>query len=803
MSLAFQLSAVAATTNIVSDGNWRVTNPAPAAGWNTSLAFDDSDAAGWEYAFKAPSGNNIWMRSNQSASSPGQVWFRYVFHLATPPTTASGTFNFDDDGQVYLNGVLVVNDTGGGATTFNLPLATNLFVAGDNLIAVHGVNTVAPFNVIGVDMTLEVPLETTLIATGSVWKYLDNGSDQGVAWRALTFDDTAWASGPAQLGYGDGDEATTNSFGGDTNNKYATTYYRQSFTVSDASVFTNLQLRLLRDDGAIVYLHGTEVFRCNLPTGTVSYATFAQSAVLDDGTFWIPADLPPGVLRNGTNVVAVEMHQSAGNSSDLSFDLRLVANFPRIPPKVNFAHWPAASGGNGHYYESVAVSGGITWDAASTAATNRGGYLATITSAQENAFLFQLTKDRRELWVRMTTGHSWGPWLGGVQPSGSVEPDSGWTWITGEPFTYTHWRPGEPNNANPGEDRLHLISSHSPVGDLWNDLPHLDNTPISYAVEYEQNMGRAPILEFKFDETSPNARGTGMATNGVTFLTGVATARDLHSADGQGVSGLPGDRAFDNSISSGMGSKGTGGRAVVVADAVDGLLSLTLQGWFRADGAAIDNLARLISKQQGSTGFLLLGTAGNLDLEINNAGSTSTGTHYGDVGVWVFFAVTYDGTATNNNVRFYKGTPTNSVALTETRTLNQGRALANAGSITIGNANSDGSLNRPFDGLLDDMRVFGDKVNASGALTLQQLEWLRNKDVQNLSEPVALSVTESGASAMFQWPAYPGGFHLESIAKLTSASPWSVVTNSVQVDFERNTVTIPTRDSAGFFRLAR
>src|SRR5262245_8506113 len=99
---------VASVTNIVSDGNWSVTNPAPPAGWNTSVGFDDSDGAGWEYAFKAPSGNNIWMRSNQSASSPNQVWFRHVFRLPAQPLSASGTFNFDDDGQVYLNGTLVV-----------------------------------------------------------------------------------------------------------------------------------------------------------------------------------------------------------------------------------------------------------------------------------------------------------------------------------------------------------------------------------------------------------------------------------------------------------------------------------------------------------------------------------------------------------------------------------------------------------------------------------------------------------------------------------------------------------------------
>src|SRR5205807_5750471 len=105
----------------------------------------------------------------------------------------------------------------------------------------------------------------------------------------------------------------------------------------------------------------------------VSYATLAQTAVADDGTFWIPADLPVARLRDGTNLVAVEMHQSSVSSSDISFDLALVANFSSVPPKVNFTRWPVLLGGNGHYYESVAVTAGITWDAASTAATNRGG----------------------------------------------------------------------------------------------------------------------------------------------------------------------------------------------------------------------------------------------------------------------------------------------------------------------------------------------------------------------------------------------------------------------------------------------
>ncbi|HRI22394.1 MAG TPA: hypothetical protein PLA68_15640, partial [Panacibacter sp.] len=55
---------------------------------------------------------------------------------------------------------------------------------------------------------------TTLIAAGSSWKYLDNGTNQGTAWAGTSFSDAAWASGNAQLGYGDGDEATVVGYGG-------------------------------------------------------------------------------------------------------------------------------------------------------------------------------------------------------------------------------------------------------------------------------------------------------------------------------------------------------------------------------------------------------------------------------------------------------------------------------------------------------------------------------------------------------------------------------------------------------------
>ncbi len=176
-------------------------------------------------------------------------------------------------------------------------------------------------------------LGQTLLPAGAVWKYLDNGSDQGAAWRASGFDDRGWASGPAQLGYGDGDEATQVSYGADPKHKFITTYFRSSFAVADPSALSTLTLRVRRDDGVAVYLNGTEVFRNNLPAGAL-YTTLASGSASDGGNTWQVASVSPGLLVAGNNVVAAEIHQAAKSSSDISFDMEVRAN---VPPTVTLA----------------------------------------------------------------------------------------------------------------------------------------------------------------------------------------------------------------------------------------------------------------------------------------------------------------------------------------------------------------------------------------------------------------------------------------------------------------------------------
>ena len=165
------------------------------------------------------------------------------------------------------------------------------------------------------------PPGVTLISTGGVWRYLDNGSDQGTAWQVASFNDSTWASGLAQLGYGDGDEATVISFGPNATSKYITTYFRRLFGVTNAAQFTNLVLRLLADDGAVAYINGIEVCRVNMPAGPVSSLTTAAAAVED---VWMDIPVSSSVLINGPNILAVEVHQVNGASSDLSFDAALI-----------------------------------------------------------------------------------------------------------------------------------------------------------------------------------------------------------------------------------------------------------------------------------------------------------------------------------------------------------------------------------------------------------------------------------------------------------------------------------------------
>jgi len=147
--------------------------------------------------------------------------------------------------------------------------------------------------------------------------------------------------------------------------------------------------------------------------------------------------------------------------------------------------------GNMHWYEAVQTT--ISATGADTAATNAGGYVSTITTAAENAFVYSLVSGNNDFWFLDTAGNGQGPWLGGYQPVGSPEPAGNWRWVTTEFWSYTNWETasGEPNDhgsPDPGDENfLQFFGYQTLKGPKWNDMNNLPHAT-GYVIEYDPAM---------------------------------------------------------------------------------------------------------------------------------------------------------------------------------------------------------------------------------------------------------------------------------------------------------------------------
>ncbi len=185
--------------------------------------------------------------------------------------------------------------------------------------------------------------DPNLINFASVWKYLDNGTDQGTTWRNVGFNDSGWKTGAGEFGYGDGDETTTvedNATPGYVNpdtNRYATTYFRKTFTVADVSAITSLAITMRYDDGGAIYINGLRVAgTASVPIGSL-YGFFIGGTAPPDNSILTASFTPAAAaLVNGVNTIAVEIHQQSDTSSDMSFDLQLIATITPPPLKLNY-----------------------------------------------------------------------------------------------------------------------------------------------------------------------------------------------------------------------------------------------------------------------------------------------------------------------------------------------------------------------------------------------------------------------------------------------------------------------------------
>jgi len=213
-------------------------------------------------------------------------------------------------------------------------------IASDDL-GVKATNTVS--------ITVTNPPNTDiLLANGSLWKYWDEGVDPGGIWKDIGFNDTGWSNGIAEIGYGDTDAnrpETTRSrqivgTPGDINAiTNAAQLFRTHFNVGNPSSYTGIVVRILADDGAVVYINGNEAARLMMPLGQL-YTTFATASA-DDGATFNDFNIPVSSVVAGDNLVAVEVHQSSATSTDISFDVS-VWGARQPAPRITFV--PAGDG---------------------------------------------------------------------------------------------------------------------------------------------------------------------------------------------------------------------------------------------------------------------------------------------------------------------------------------------------------------------------------------------------------------------------------------------------------------------------
>lgn len=153
------------------------------------------------------------------------------------------------------------------------------------------------------------------------WRYQANGTDPGLAWRGTNYDDSAWSSGFGVFGL----ESNPSVSGliqtglplSGPGGAIATYYFRTHFHYDGTVANPYLMISNLVDDGAVFYLNGQEFCRVLMPGGPIVHSDLAMVAS-EEGTFTVLEKRATNLVV-GDNVLAVEVHQQALNSSDVVF----------------------------------------------------------------------------------------------------------------------------------------------------------------------------------------------------------------------------------------------------------------------------------------------------------------------------------------------------------------------------------------------------------------------------------------------------------------------------------------------------
>lgn len=251
------------------------------------------------------------------------------------------------DGEVFYTGgssFLTTNEESSGVVSLKDVLGEGWFASSIQVHTNDGLSNADDqvehgqlllFNIAGRGSDV---LREKVVTSGDAWDLLVDGSEPAANWNAVGFAlDAAWnkatdgsdlgGPSPAPIGYGEADGVLATNVVQPDAPRPAAHYFRREFDLGDPSGVVDFELYLKVDDGAVVFLNGTEVARFNMPLdeeiGNDSYASQNESAERD----WklVPINGEEVALQASGNVLAVSLHQENEGSSDIRLDAELFA----------------------------------------------------------------------------------------------------------------------------------------------------------------------------------------------------------------------------------------------------------------------------------------------------------------------------------------------------------------------------------------------------------------------------------------------------------------------------------------------
>ena len=168
-----------------------------------------------------------------------------------------------------------------------------------------------------------------IISWGAEWNYFVGTTNPPSDWNTTTFDDSGWSVGPSGFGYGDDDDNTIIP-------TTLSVFLRKSFTLQDTAALSGLLFHIDYDDGYIAYINGVEFSRANLgvagtPADNNATADSYTEPALPQGFALPSVPVPFDLLREGENVIAIQVHNHSLSSSDLTAMPFLSFGSPNVP----------------------------------------------------------------------------------------------------------------------------------------------------------------------------------------------------------------------------------------------------------------------------------------------------------------------------------------------------------------------------------------------------------------------------------------------------------------------------------------